>query len=144
VLQRFGHALQNGCSPSRQRAGRLWFISKHYFGGHLAARLLTWLRAERDKFAIPTDRAQQHDASNLQVGGESHDQARQPLRKLWWQVWTCLLPPLGAPFLSQSLQGRVPCENSQRACTHEKVVWLVSSRHDVVDESRTETVRYSK
>src|SRR5260370_41910761 len=82
--------------------------------------------------------------ATFKSGESTHDQARQPLRKLWWQVWTCLLPPLGAPFLSQSLQGRVPCENSQRACTHEKVVWLVSSRHDVVDESRTETVRYSK
>ena len=62
-------------------------------------------------------------AINLQIGGEFHDQFGEPLRKLWGKVWSCLPSPLGPALLSQSLQGRFPCENSEGSCAHEKVVW---------------------
>src|ERR1700704_3227073 len=71
--------------------------------------------------------------TNLQIGGEPHDQVRQPLRELWRKVWPCLPLSLGAALLPQSLQGQLPRENSQGLCVHQKVAWLTRA-HSVSTE----------
>ena len=62
-----------------------------------------------------------------QTGGERHDEIGESLFELWRKIRSCLLPPLGSALLPQSLQGQLPCENGERLCMHEKVVWLPTS-----------------
>src|SRR6266478_4088062 len=77
------------------------------------------------KFAEP-----EFAASDLQkVGGECHDQAGEPLCKLWWKIWPSQPPPLGPALLPQGLQSQFRCESSEGPCLHEKVVWLRKSRN---------------
>src|SRR5215471_4644246 len=66
-------------------------------------------------------------AANLQPGGKPDDQAGEPLCQLWGKVWARLPPPLGPSFLSQGLQGQIPCENGEGPCAGEKVVRLSGS-----------------
>jgi hypothetical protein len=62
---------------------------------------------------------------------ESHDQAGQPLCKLWRKTRSCLPSPLGTALLPQILPGRFPCENRQGSCAHAKVVWPPASWDEV-------------
>jgi len=44
---------------------------------------------------------------------------------------SCQLSPLGHALLPEVLQGQLPSENSEGPCAHEKMVWLLNSRHNL-------------
>src|SRR5687767_14425147 len=66
---------------------------------------------------------------------EPHDQVEEPLCRLRGKVWPRLPPSSGPALLPQSLQGQLSCENSERACVHEKMARFPRSRYDVVSGS---------
>ena len=75
------------------------------------------------------------------IGGEPHDQAGEPLCKLWWKVRSYLPPPSGAALLPPSVQGKLPCENRGGLCALEKVVRPLLQRRKVMGPAEMTRVR---